>query len=441
MAVKTHNLPLLYIGNGVIGGIGLGCGYIAPVSTLLKWFPDRRGLATGLAIMGFGGGAIIGAPLSVLLMQKYQVWQTFIILGTIYFVAMMVGAFSFRVPPPGWKPEGWSSSASQQRQQQVSSVSDTTASSFTDEEGVEERSVIVHTYVDANRAIRTPQFWLLWIILCMNVSCGIALLSQASPMIQDIFQGTITPTTAGAIVGLWSLFNIFGRIFWSSLSDKLGRWTLYSLFFVVGIILYACVPSAGHAHNFPGFFVCTSIIVSMYGGGFAAIPAYISDFFGLKHAGAIHGRILTAWSVAAVLGPYMLSSIRQEMIEADKPKANAYDKTMYILCGLLAIGLVANLALPLVERYLPTERQVEEKEGKEEEVKEKEVAQAMVVDSDDDDAVAAKKEGMSSNGKQASSSTLPVYVTVALMAIFWSVPSVGLAWGLYQNFEKIIHAF
>jgi MFS family permease len=325
--VKLHQLWLIYLGYGVLGGCGLGIGYISPVSTLIKWFPDRPGMATGMAIMGFGGGALIAAPLSVILMAHFKsatsngVLETFVTMGVIYFMFMMIGVFTVRVPAPGWKPEGW--------------VAPTAA-----------RKLVTTANVTVNVAWRTPQFWLLWTVLCMNVTAGIGVLAVASPMIQEIFAGRVTPVTAASFVGLLSLFNMFGRFFWASTSDYLGRRNTYMIFFLLGIALYAAVPSIGAV---PLFVACFCVILSMYGGGFSTVPAYLRDVFGTFQVGAIHGLLLTAWSVAGVLGPQLVSYIRDHQINSGVAKAQAYSVTMYIMCGLLFVGFLCNFAMKAVD--------------------------------------------------------------------------------------------
>jgi MFS family permease len=247
LGVYLHQLWLMWIGAGVIGGIGLGLGYISPVSTLIKWFPDRRGMATGMAIMGFGGGAMIGSPLATILMGHFRtdttagVWETFVAMAAIYFAFMLVGAFGYRLPPPGWKPEGWTAPANGNR-------------------------MITSNNVHLKDAHKTPQFWLLWIILCMNVSAGIGIIGAASPMLQETFAGALAGNPAlgyldlkkdaallaaaaavgAGFVGLISLFNIFGRIAWASSSDKLGRKTTYFIFFVLGAALYVLASFAAY---------------------------------------------------------------------------------------------------------------------------------------------------------------------------------------------------
>jgi MFS family permease len=336
--IHYHFLWLLYLGYGVLGGCGLGIGYISPVSTLIKWFPDRPGMATGMAIMGFGGGALIAAPLSVILMNHFKtavsngVLETFVTMGVIYFMFMMIGVYSVRVPADGWLPEGWT-------------------------RPVKPVPLVTEAQVAVDVAWRTAQFWLLWVVLCMNVTAGIAVLSQASPMIQEIFSGRVTPEIAASFVGLLSLFNMVGRFFWASTSDYIGRRNTYFVFFALAILLYSTVPSIGHAGLIPLFVAAFVIILSMYGGGFATIPAYLRDVFGTMHVGAIHGRLLTAWSAAGVLGPVLINYIREYQIERGVPKAQAYSVTMYIMCGLLLIGFICNYCMrPVNEKnhYRPT---------------------------------------------------------------------------------------
>ncbi len=328
--VRFHQLWMLYLGYGVLGGCGLGIGYISPVSTLIKWFPDRPGMATGMAIMGFGGGALIAAPLSLLLMEHFKtatsngVLETFVTMGVIYFMFMLIGVYSVRVPGADWRPAGWIAPA-------------------------KPRSLVTEAHVAVDVAWGTPQFWLLWGVLCMNVTAGIGVLGQASPMIQEIFSGRVTPAAAAGFVGLLSLFNMGGRFIWASISDYIGRRNTYFVFFALGIVLYSTVPTLGHLGSIALFVAAFAVILSMYGGGFATIPAYLRDIFGTMHVGAIHGRLLTAWSVAGVLGPVLVNYIRQYQIDSGVPKAQAYSVTMYIMCSLLLIGLICNLAIRAVD--------------------------------------------------------------------------------------------
>jgi MFS family permease len=290
-------------------------------------------MATGMAIMGFGGGALIAAPLSVILMAHFKtplsngVLETFVTMGVIYFMFMMIGVYTVRVPAPDWKPAGWVAPA-------------------------KPRQLVTSDNVAVEMAWRTPQFWLLWVVLCMNVTAGIGVLGQASPMIQEIFSGRVTPASAAGFVGLISLFNMGGRIFWASMSDHIGRRNTYMIFFLLGIVLYASVPTLGHLGSIGLFVAAFCIILSMYGGGFATIPAYLRDMFGTYQVGAIHGRLLTAWSVAGVLGPMLVNYIRQYQIDHGVPKAQAYSVTMYIMCALLLIGFLCNFAMrPVSEKY------------------------------------------------------------------------------------------
>ena len=328
--VALHALWLVYLGYGVIGGCGLGIGYISPVSTLLKWFPDRPGMATGLAIMGFGGGALIASPLEVWLMGVFRtatsqgVAETFVALGLLYLGIMLVGAASIRVPTDEWRPTKF--------------VDTQAAIAVTPDE------------VSVDVAVRTPQFWLLWGVLCLNVTAGIGVLGQASPMIQEMFPGQVTPVAAAGFVSVLSLFNMAGRFVWSSLSDQIGRKATYAVFFGLGILLYASVPSLAWIGSVPLFVLVLGVILSMYGGGFATIPAYLRDLFGTMHVGAIHGRLLTAWATAGVLGPVLVNYLREYQIGHGVAKADAYSMTMYIMAGLLAVGAVCNLLVAPVDR-------------------------------------------------------------------------------------------
>ena len=319
---------MIYFGYGVIGGIGLGLGYIAPVSTLVKWFPDRPGMATGLAIMGFGGGALIGAPLGVELMSNLKsdtsvgVKEAFLVMGCAYFAFMMFGAFSFRVPAPGWQPDGNDPSATPKR-------------------------LVTHAVGSVELAWQTPQFWLLWGLLCLNVTAGIGILGQASLMCQDMFG--VSAAVGGGFAGLLSLFNMAGRLFWSSMSDLTGRKAIYCVFFLLGAVLYGLVPVTQQYHSVSLFVLVTALIISMYGGGFATIPAYLRDLFGTMHLGAIHGRLITAWSMAAVLGPQLVNYVSTYRIERGVARAEAYNMTMYLMAGLLLVGLVCNLLVRPVD--------------------------------------------------------------------------------------------
>ncbi|MHA6203638.1 OFA family MFS transporter [Dyella soli] len=357
IGVAMHQLWLVYLGAGVLGGVGQGLGYISPVSTLIKWFPDRRGLATGFAIMGYGGGAMIGAPIAVALMEKFSangipgVASTLMCMGVIYFIAMSCGAFGFRVPPAGWRPRDWTPSEESSNK------------------------LITHRHVHLSRAWKTPQFWMIWVVLCMNVTAGIGVISMASPMFQDVFGGRLLGLDASAalstaqkaaiaasaagLVGLISLFNSLGRIFWASTSDFIGRKTTYFIFFALGIVLYCSLPTLGHMGLAGAFVAAVCVILTMYGGGFATVPAYLSDIFGTQMVGAIHGRLLTAWSVAGIAGPFLIAAVRQAQLDAGVAKSQVYDRTLYILAVLLLVGMISNLLVrPVKESVLMTDEEL-----------------------------------------------------------------------------------
>jgi len=435
--IWTHQLWLVYLGYGAIGGCGLGLGYVSPVSTLIRWFPDRRGMATGMAIMGFGGGAMIGAPMKAFFLEKFYrapdylgpadavplvteagrrfaevagslrevviagaaevrgmtvpgpegvyvvgtgdsgVAGTFVVIGLIYLVVMLAAAFSYRLPAPGWLPAGWTPPPADDRKHLVT----------------------LHD-VDIDQALKTPQFYQLWIVLCFNVTAGIGVLGVARTMITEIF-GTTLPEIvdaafAATYVVMISVFNMLGRFFWASSSDYIGRRNTYWIFFVLGIVLYLSIPvTAQQVSAHPSvvwlvyFYAATMIIFTMYGGGFATIPAYLADVFGTRYVGGIHGRLLTAWSTAGVLGPLAITSLRQHSVNeaiadlmtridpgrfaahfgapvADlrvlveqktvtiaslmeiappgtvDPTSGIYNSTMVLMAGLLAVALLSN---------------------------------------------------------------------------------------------------
>lgn len=445
VGIATHQLWLVYLGYGVIGGCGLGLGYVSPVSTLIRWFPDRRGMATGLAIMGFGGGAIIATPLKGWLMQTFAkapeflgaqetvtlvteggrqfaetaagkvevvvasaaqaaalpgggeagvyvvgtgntgAAATFLALGIGYFVVMIVAAFLYRVPAPGWKPAGW--------QPKPAAAN----------------GLITSANVDINQALKTPQFWQLWIMLCFNVTAGIGVIGVAKTMMSEIFGTTmplvVTAAFASTYVLMISVFNMLGRFFWASTSDYIGRKPTYMIFFLLGTLLYLSIPyfaSTGSASPsmfyLVGFYIATMVIFTMYGGGFATIPAYIADLFGTMHVGGIHGRILTAWSTAGVLGPLAITSLRDmsvgsairdlasrvdpaafsekfgapldqlDSLVAAKtvtiarlmeiapagtidPTPSLYNTTMYAMAALLVVAFIANMLMRPVKEH------------------------------------------------------------------------------------------
>jgi MFS family permease len=348
LGVSLHQLPIVILGNGVLGGIGLGLGYISPVSTLIKWFPDRPGLATGMAIMGFGGGALLGSPLGTSLMSAYGganfgIVPTFLTMAVLYFALMMFGAFLVRVPAHDWKPEGWTPPAAQTGNALISSHS-----------------------VTVDQAVRTPQFWLLFAVLFLNVTAGIGVLGQASVMIQETFSDTVLgagkgvgAAAAAGFVGLLSIFNMAGRFFWSSTSDRIGRKPTYMVFFALGTVLYFLVPVFGRTPSLPLFVAAFCVILSMYGGGFATIPAYLRDLFGTINVGAIHGRLLLAWSAAAIVGPLLVNGFRDGQIKAGVPAAQAYNTTMDIMAVLLILGFIANLLVrPVAQKYWASQEQI-----------------------------------------------------------------------------------
>jgi MFS family permease len=406
--VSTHQMWLMWLGSGVIGGIGLGLGYISPVSTLIKWFPDRRGMATGMAIMGFGGGAMVGSPLAAELMNHFAtptsvgVAQTFLVMAAVYFVFMMAGALGYRVPPSGWKPEGWTPPAAQTS-----------------------GAMITQRHVHVKKVWGIPQFWLLWMVLCMNVSAGIGVIGMASPMLQEVFGGNLIgvakkfgeldPSQLAAIAGvaagftaLLSLFNIGGRFFWASLSDRLGRKQTYVVFFVLGALLYASIPGSAAAGSKLLFVAAFCIILSMYGGGFATVPAYLADLFGTQMVGAIHGRLLTAWATAGVLGPITVNYMREYQLGLGIPREQVYNQTMFILVGMLIIGLVCNLAVrPVADKWFMSTAELAE---------EKRLAH--------DRTAASELRTDSGTGGRTPSS----WVVLA-----WAAVGLPLAWGVYRT--------
>lgn len=414
--IYVHQLWLLWVGSGVIGGVGLGLGYISPVSTLIKWFPDRRGMATGMAIMGFGGGAMIGSPLAAELMKLFSsptgvgVYQTFIVMGLIYFVFMMVGAMSYRVPPSGWKPEGWTMPAAQAN-----------------------NAMITQKNVHVSKVWRIPQFWLIWLVLCMNVSAGIGVIGMASPMLQEVFGGNLIglslkfgeldPTQKGALAliaagfaALLSLFNIGGRFIWASFSDKLGRKTTYFVFFVLGALLYASIPLSAAAGSKFLFVAAFCVILSMYGGGFATVPAYLADIFGTQMVGAIHGRLLTAWATAGIIGPVVVNYMREYQISLGLSVDKVYNQSMYILVGFLVIGFIANMLVkPLDDKWFMTPEELAE---------EKRLAH---------DRAMANEVGAGS-GEGGKTST-------ALVVFAWLFVGIPLAWGVYRTLVSISKFF
>ncbi|MFC0113359.1 OFA family MFS transporter [Kibdelosporangium aridum] len=336
LGVLTQQYWLVVLGYGGLGGIGLGIGYISPVSTLIKWFPDRPGMATGIAIMGFGGGALIASPWSAEMLQAFGVTYdnvgrvvsvadsaiatTFLVHGLAYAVFMSVGVLLVRVPADGWAPAGWSPAKDKAH------------------------ALITTANVSAKNAIKTPQFWCLWVVLCFNVTAGIGILEKASPMITDFFRETPVPVSASAAAGfvaLLSLANMLGRIGWSSTSDLLGRKNMYRLYLGAGALLYLVIALFTNESKIL-FIICAMLILSFYGAGFATVPAYLKDLFGTYQVGAIHGRLLTAWAVAGVLGPLIINAIADAQKAAGKSGPALYTTSLYIVIGLLVIGFIAN---------------------------------------------------------------------------------------------------
>ncbi len=393
IGVQTHQLWLIYLGYGVIGGIGLGLGYISPVSTLVKWFPDRPGMATGLAIMGFGGGALVGSPLAVDLMAHFKtptsvgVREAFLAMAGLYFAFMMLGAALVRVPATDWRPAGFVPSTAP-------------------------RKLVTTANVSVDVAWKTPQFWLLWTVLWLNVTAGIGILGQASLMSQDMFG--VSAAVGGGFVGLLSLFNMGGRFFWSSTSDLTGRKRIYAAYFSLGAALYLLVPFTQKIHGVGWFALVTAVIISMYGGGFATIPAYLRDLFGTMHLGAIHGRLITAWSMAAVFGPQLVTYVSDYRIKHGVPRAEAYNATMYLMAGLLMVGFVCNLFV----------KPVDPKYGHAEGDRKEPVA---------DSSGVAKVEDSPNPGR---TTTPPVAIALA-----WLVVVVPLGWGVYESVVKALPLF
>jgi MFS family permease len=412
--VKTHQLWLMWLGSGVIGGIGLGLGYISPVSTLIKWFPDRRGMATGMAIMGFGGGAMIGAPLADKLMKYYAtptsvgVYETFLTLAVVYFIFMTAGAFGYRVPATGWKPAGWTPPQAKNN------------------------AMITQRHVHVKTAIRTPQFWQIWWVLCLNVTAGIGILGMASPLLQEVFAGKLIGVNvafndldtaqkasiaaiAAGFTGLLSLFNIAGRFLWASCSDYIGRKATYFVFLLLGLVLYVSIPSLGAAGSLALFVLAFCIILSMYGGGFSTVPAYLADMFGTQMVGAIHGWLLTAWAAAGVFGPVLINYIREYQLAHGVAKADAYNITMYILAGLLVVGVILNAMIrPVADKYFMTEEQL---------AAERKLAH---------DRAATTETGAA----VTTATTSP-----AIVALAWLAVGIPLAWGVWMTLQKAVILF
>ncbi len=418
--VYTHQLWMMWLGSGVIGGIGLGLGYISPVSTLIKWFPDHRGMATGMAIMGFGGGAMIGSPLATKLMSHFAasggvgVWQTFVALAVVYFVFMLCGSLGYRVPPIGWKPANWTPPATQKN------------------------TMIASRHVHLKNAHKTPQFWLLWLVLCMNVSAGIGIIGAAAPMLQETFGGALIGHTglgfadikkdealtaaAAAVgagfVGLISLFNIFGRFAWATSSDRLGRKRTYYIFFTLGAIMYCTATYVSGFKSLALFVASFCVIASMYGGGFATIPAYLADMFGTQFVGAIHGRLLTAWSTAGILGPVVVNYMHDTRLEAGVPFDQIYAPIFVVLAGLLVVGFIANFMVkPVAEKYYMTDAELEA---------ERKLAHEKSIKTNDNNSASNL---VGDGGTQAASN--PVVVIIA-----WAFVLIPISYGVWSTVQK-----
>ena len=418
LGIYSHQFWLMLLGSGVIGGIGLGLGYISPVSMLIKWFPDRRGMATGMAIMGFGGGAMIGSPLATLLMGQFAsetnvgVMATFISMAGIYFVFMMAGAMTYRLPVSGWQPAGWTPPVS-----------------------LTENKMVTPHHVHVKNVFKIKQFWLLWGALCMNVSAGIGVIGMSSPMLQEVFGGQLIglaktyseldkaelatiATVAAGFTALLSLFNIGGRFFWGSLSDKLGRKLTFMVFFVVGSALYLSVSGSAMAGNKLLFVAALCLILSMYGGAFATVPAYLADLFGTQMVGAIHGRLLTAWATAGVLGPVIVNYMRDYQLSLGIPREQVYNQTMWILAGLLIIGLICNVLIrPVDEKwFMSADELAYEKHLAQDKIHEEEVS----ADETDD---------------------MVTSTPIVLVYAAWTIVGIPLAWGIYKTLMNVSKFF
>lgn len=416
LGIYVHQFWMLLLGSGVIGGIGLGLGYISPVSTLIKWFPDRRGMATGMAIMGFGGGAMIGSPLAAGLMKDFAsttdvgVMPTFVVMAMIYFVFMMAGSFTYRIPATGWTPKGWSPAPEELT-----------------------NTMITQRHVHVSHVFKIKQFWLLWGVLCMNVSAGIGVIGMSSPMLQEVFGGQLIgvnktlaeldkpqlaaiAVVAAGFTALLSLFNIGGRFIWASLSDLLGRKKTYIVFFVLGGLLYISVPGSALAGNKVLFVGAFCLILSMYGGGFSTAPAYLADLFGTQMVGAIHGRLLTAWATAGILGPVIVNYMREYQLSLGLPREQVYNQTMLILAGLLMIGLLCNLLIhPVADRWFMTDDELAE---------EKRIAHEKT------------NQTTLSSTKNSEQSTPLIIVILA-----WVVVIAPLSWGIYNTVINVSKFF
>jgi MFS family permease len=416
LGIFYHQFWMMLLGSGVVGGIGLGLGYISPVSTLIKWFPDRRGMATGMAIMGFGGGAMIGSPLAAELIKFFEtdtdvgVMPTLIVMAMAYFVFMMAGALGYRVPASGWSPANWQPS-----------------------DNLKSNNMITQRHVHVKNVFKIKQFWLLWGVLCMNVSAGIGIIGMSSPMLQEVFGGQLTginklysdlnkdelagiAATAAGFTALLSLFNIGGRFFWASLSDKLGRKTTYMLFFLLGSLLYLSVPESAKTGNILLFVAAFCIILSMYGGGFSTVPAYLADLFGTQMVGAIHGRLLTAWATAGILGPVIVNYMREYQLAIGIPREQVYNQTMMILAAMLMVGLICNLLIrPVADKWFMSESELAE---------EKRLAHETINDSTLQNETNAVKP-----------------IGIIWVCLVWTAVLLPLGWGIYKTLLNVSKFF
>ena len=406
VGIATDQLWLVYLGYGFIGGIGLGIGYISPVSTLIKWFPDRPGLATGMAIMGFGGGAMIASPLSSKLLGIFDdsydtatgiasgsaVAKLFVTLGLIYLVVMLFGAWLIRVPADGWKPEGFDPST------------------------VATKALVTTDHVSAANAIKTKQFWLLWIVLFCNVTAGIGILEQAAPMIQDFFRegadSTVAAAAAAGFVGLLSLCNMAGRFLWSSTSDFVGRKRIYMGYLGIGLVLYALLAFQGSSSTIL-FAALAGVIISFYGGGFATAPAYLRDLFGTFQVGAIHGRLLTAWAAAGVAGPLIINGFLDAQGEPGQLNAGDYRPALLTMVVILAIGFVANLLVTPVDSRFHEPKKTEPVHAAE----------------------------ASSTGVDDQGHDVVVSASRPLLVVSWALVSIPLIYGVYETVVKAAKLF
>lgn len=406
IGISTGHLWLVYVGYGIIGGIGLGIGYISPVSTLMKWFPDRPGLATGLAIMGFGGGALIASPTSNMLMSYFGggnetsqladgLSQTFLTLAVLYLVVISLGAYAIRLPHPDWSPKGFNKSTAKPKAMQTKGS------------------------VSANNAIRTRQFWLLWIVLFTNVTAGIGILENAAPMISDYFPHIAAGAAAG-FVGLLSLTNMGGRFVWSTVSDWIGRKNIYMVYLGVGLLMYLLIATLGSTSIFL-FVVAALIILSFYGGGFATIPAYLRDMFGVYQVGAIHGRLLTAWSAAGIAGPLIVNMVVESQASKGLEGPDLYQLSLYIMAGVLAVGFIANaLVRPVGKEHFEDEAVVQAK-----------------IDADRQAVIEAEAEAKEAGRTGGNSG--PLHTTISMiLALFIGA---SLIYGLFQTAVKAAGLF